>query len=70
MTRKNRRTPQPGKDVFDGFDDFSSTASMSEATGLIPGNNGEETAAEFYDEVYDYLPKPPVRRFGKRGEQA
>ncbi|MBR1810578.1 MAG: hypothetical protein IJ766_02865 [Clostridia bacterium] len=62
-----RKNSQPqAMDIYDDFDDFSNTASAGDMTGLIPGNNGEETAAEFYDDVYDYLPKG-VRRTEKYG---
>lgn len=46
-------------DDFDNFDDFGDydAASANEATGLIPGNGDDENAEEFYDDIFDYLPK-------------
>lgn len=54
-----------GFDNVDDFDDFSNAASANEATGLIPGNNDEENAEEFYDDIFDYLPKgtPPTEKY-------
>ena len=34
----------------------NSTASANDCTGLIPGNNDTEAAAEFYEDMVDYLP--------------
>lgn len=68
MFGRKKKVSFPARDgAADGFDDFGDLdgASMNEATGLIPGNNDEENAEEFYDDIFDYLPKgtPPAEKY-------
>ena len=63
--RKKNAPMQAGYDDFDDFSDFGDAASMNGATGLIPGNQGDENAEEFYDDIFDFLPKgtPPTEKY-------
>ena len=54
MMDKKKRQIAKNINALDAMGD--STASAHECTGLIPGNADSETAEEFYEQMYDFLP--------------
>lgn len=55
------KNKKPTPKEFEGYDDYTQSASTQECTGLMPTPATNKAEEESYEELYPFLPKIPTQ---------